>query len=44
MPYSYGSAGVPNNGDISACRGGHITIKYLIIFIKIIINSVNLES
>ena len=44
MPCSYGSAGVPNKGYIGACIGGQITTRDLIIFMKIIINSVNLES
>ena len=44
MPCSYGSAGVPNKGYIGAFIGGQITTRDLIIFMKIIINSVNLES
>ena len=24
MPYSYGSAGIPSNGDVGACKRAHI--------------------
>ena len=44
LPCSYGIAGVPNKGYIGAFIGGQITTRDLIIFMKIIINSVNLES
>ena len=44
MPYSYGSAGIPSSGDVGACKRAHITIQDLLIFMKIKINRVHLES
>ena len=44
MPYSYGSAGIPSSGDVGACKTAHITIQDLLIFMKIKINRVHLES